>query len=43
MTRPSISLAACTVALGCKFDDDHSNVDYRMDVSLPFLYRALTT
>ncbi len=25
-----------------EFDDDHSNVDYRMDVSLPFLYRSLT-
>jgi S-formylglutathione hydrolase FrmB len=24
-----------------EFDDDHSNVDYRMDQSLPFLYRAL--
>ena len=24
-----------------EFDDDHSNIDYRMDVSLPFLYRAL--
>ena len=24
-----------------EFDDDHSDVDYRMDVSLPFLYRAL--
>ena len=23
------------------FDDDHTNVDYRMDVSLPFLYEAL--
>ena len=23
-----------------EFDDDHSDVDYRMDVSLPFLYRA---
>ena len=39
------------VASGCRaagiahhyeeFDDDHSDVDYRMDVSLPFLYRAL--
>jgi S-formylglutathione hydrolase FrmB len=26
-----------------EFDDDHSDVDYRMDVSLPFLYRALTS
>lgn len=25
-----------------EFDDDHTNVDYRMDVSLPFLYEALT-
>jgi enterochelin esterase-like enzyme len=25
-----------------EFDDDHSDVDYRMDVSLPFLYRALS-
>jgi S-formylglutathione hydrolase FrmB len=24
-----------------EFDDDHSNVDYRMDVSLPFLYEAI--
>jgi S-formylglutathione hydrolase FrmB len=24
-----------------EFDDDHTNVDYRMDVSLPFLYQAL--
>ena len=24
-----------------EFDDDHSDVDYRMDISLPFLYRAL--
>jgi enterochelin esterase-like enzyme len=24
-----------------EFDDDHSDVDYRMEVSLPFLYRAL--
>ena len=24
-----------------EFDDTHSSVDYRMDVSLPFLYRAL--
>ncbi len=24
-----------------EFDDDHSGVDYRMDHSLPFLYRAL--
>jgi S-formylglutathione hydrolase FrmB len=26
-----------------EFDDDHSSIDYRMDVSLPFLYRALTS
>jgi S-formylglutathione hydrolase FrmB len=25
-----------------EFDDDHSSVDYRLDVSLPFVYRALT-
>ena len=24
-----------------EFDDNHSDVDYRMDLSLPFLYRAL--
>ena len=24
-----------------EFDDDHSDIDYRMDVSLPLLYRAL--
>ena len=24
-----------------EFDDDHSDIDYRLDVSLPFLYRAL--
>jgi S-formylglutathione hydrolase FrmB len=24
-----------------QFDDDHSDIDYRMDTSLPFLYRAL--
>jgi S-formylglutathione hydrolase FrmB len=24
-----------------EFDDDHSDVDYRMEASLPFLYRAL--
>jgi len=24
-----------------EFDDTHSSVDYRMDVSLPFLYRGL--
>jgi hypothetical protein len=24
------------------FDDDHSDIDYRMDVSLPFLYRVPT-
>ena len=24
-----------------EFEDDHSDIDYRMDVSLPFLYRAL--
>jgi len=25
-----------------EFPDDHSNVDYRMDVSLPFLAAALS-
>jgi len=25
-----------------EFDDDHSDIDYQMDVSLPFLYRALS-
>jgi len=39
-------LAARLAANGIKheyqeFDDDHSDVDYRMDTSLPFLYRAL--
>jgi hypothetical protein len=24
-----------------EFDDTHSDIDYRMDISLPFLYRAL--
>ena len=24
-----------------EFDDNHSDIDYRLDVSLPFLYRAL--
>jgi hypothetical protein len=24
-----------------EFDDNHSDIDYRMDVSLPFLYKAL--
>jgi enterochelin esterase-like enzyme len=24
-----------------EFDDDHSEIDYRLDVSLPFLYRAV--
>jgi S-formylglutathione hydrolase FrmB len=24
-----------------EFDDNHSDIDYRMDTSLPFLYRAL--
>jgi len=24
-----------------EFDDDHSDIDYRMDLSLPFLYKAL--
>jgi enterochelin esterase-like enzyme len=39
-------LAARLAAAGIRhryeeFDDDHSDVDYRMDVSLPFLYKAL--
>jgi len=25
------------------FEDDHSSVDYRMDVSLPFLFRSITS
>jgi hypothetical protein len=25
-----------------EFDDDHSDIDYRMDIGLPFIYRALT-
>ena len=25
-----------------EFDDTHSSIDYRMDVSLPFLYKSLT-
>jgi hypothetical protein len=28
--------------LWAQFDYDHSDIDYRMDLSLPFLYRALT-
>jgi S-formylglutathione hydrolase FrmB len=24
-----------------EFDDDHADIDYRMDANLPFLYRAL--
>jgi len=24
-----------------EFDDTHSGIDYRMDVSLPFLYHAI--
>ena len=39
-------LSARLAAVGIRhryeeFDDDHSDVDYRMDRSLPFLYRAL--
>ena len=39
-------LSARLTAAGIKhtyeeFDDNHSDIDYRMDVSLPFLYRAL--
>ncbi len=41
------SLARRLSALGIphvyeEFDDDHSNVDYRLDRSLPILYRAVT-
>ena len=36
------ALAAARIAHRYEeFDDDHSDIDYRMDVSLPFLYRAL--
>ena len=28
--------------LWAQFDSDNSDIDYRMDLSLPFLYRALT-
>ncbi len=24
-----------------EFDDDHSGIDYRLDLSLPFLYQAI--
>jgi S-formylglutathione hydrolase FrmB len=35
-------LAECGIAHRYEeFDDNHSDIDYRMDVSLPFLYRAL--
>jgi enterochelin esterase-like enzyme len=35
-------LSACGIAHRYEeFDDNHSDIDYRMDVSLPFLYRAL--
>ncbi len=38
----SRALAAAGIAHRYEeFDDDHSDVDYRMDASLPFLYRAL--
>jgi S-formylglutathione hydrolase FrmB len=38
----SARLAAARVAHRYEeFDDNHSDIDYRMDVSLPFLYRAL--
>jgi hypothetical protein len=41
-------LASRLVSLGIthtydEFSDNHSSVDYRMDVSLPFLYDALST
>ena len=43
---------AATIAIGYRwrralwhryeeFDDDHSDIDYRMDAGLPFLYKAL--
>jgi enterochelin esterase-like enzyme len=40
-------LASRLVSLGIphtydEFSDNHSSVDYRMDISLPFLYKALT-
>jgi len=25
-----------------EFEDTHSSIDYRMDISLPFLYKSLT-
>ena len=25
-----------------EFDDNHSSIDYRMDISFPFMYRSLT-
>jgi hypothetical protein len=34
-------MQACVAHRYEEFDDDHSDIDYRMDVSLPFLYRAL--
>ncbi len=38
----SARLAAAGIAHTYEeFDDNHSDIDYRMDVSLPFLYRAL--
>ena len=38
----SIRLAAAGIRHTYEeFDDNHSDIDYRMDVSLPFLYRAL--
>ena len=38
----SMRLAECGIRHTYEeFDDNHSDVDYRMDVSLPFLYRAL--
>src|SRR5207237_8427859 len=38
----SLRLAEAGVAhMYQEFDDNHSDVDYRMDVSLPFLYRAV--
>jgi hypothetical protein len=38
----SLELAKAGIAHAYEeFDDNHSDVDYRMNASLPFLYRAL--
>ncbi len=35
-------LSAAGIKHTCEeFDDNHSDIDYRMDVRLPFLYKAL--